>query len=73
MLVGEGRSYLGALVVLNSHTWESIAGEYNLDPDWRKLARNQKLEEILVQRIGLQIKEFPGYARLYRVALAQEP
>jgi long-chain acyl-CoA synthetase len=73
MLVGEGRSYLGALVVLNSRNWESIAGQYNLDPDWRRLLRNEKLEEILVQRIGHQIKQFPGYARLYRVALAQEP
>jgi long-chain acyl-CoA synthetase len=73
MLVGEGRAYLGALVVLNSRNWESIAERYNLDPDWHRLLGNQKLEEILVQRIGYQIKEFPGYARLYRVALAQEP
>ncbi|WON75356.1 long-chain fatty acid--CoA ligase [Nitrosospira sp. Is2] len=73
MLVGEGRSYLGALVVLNSRHWESVAAQYNLNPDWHRLSRNQKLEEILVQRIGQQIKEFPGYARLYRVALAQEP
>ena len=59
--------------MLNSRNWESIAGQYNLDPDWHRLLGNQKLEEILVQRIGYQIKEFPGYARLYRVALAQEP
>jgi long-chain acyl-CoA synthetase len=73
MLVGEGRAYLGALVVLNSRNWESIAGQYSLDPNWHRLLGNEKLEEILVQRIGHQIKEFPGYARLYRVALAQEP
>jgi long-chain acyl-CoA synthetase len=73
MLVGEGRSYLAALVVLNSRNWEVIAGQYNLDPDWHHLLLDQKLEEILLQRIGHQIKEFPGYARLYRVALAQEP
>jgi long-chain acyl-CoA synthetase len=73
MLVGEGRSYLAALVVLNSQNWENIAGQYNLDSDWHRLLRNQKLEEILLQRIDHQIKEFPGYARLYRVALAQEP
>jgi long-chain acyl-CoA synthetase len=73
MLVGEGRSYLAALVVLNSRNWESVAGQYGLHPDWHHLLRNPKLEEILLERISRQIKEFPGYARLYRVALAQEP
>ena len=73
MLVGEGRSYLAALVVLNSRNWESIARQHGLDSDWRHLLRNPKLEEILLERIGQQIKEFPGYARIYRVALAQEP
>ena len=73
MLIGEGRSYLAALVVLNSRNWESIARQHGLDPDWRHLLRNPKLEEILLERIGQQIKEFPGYAKIYRVALAQEP
>ena len=73
MLIGEGRSYLAALVFLNSRNWESVAGQYGLHPDWRHLLRNPRLEEILLERISRQIKEFPGYARLYRVALAQEP
>jgi long-chain acyl-CoA synthetase len=39
MLIGDGRSYLSALVVLNSRNWQSIAGQYDLDPDWHKLQR----------------------------------
>ncbi len=73
MLIGDGRSYLSALVVLNSRNWQSIAGQYDLDPDWRHLLRDQKFEEILLQRIAQQIREFPGYAKVYRVALAHEP
>jgi long-chain acyl-CoA synthetase len=73
MLIGDGRSYLSALVVLNSRNWESIAGQYDLDPDWRKLPGDRQLEEILLQRIAYQIREFPGYAKVYRVALAHEP
>jgi long-chain acyl-CoA synthetase len=73
MLIGEGRSYLAALVVLNSRNWENVAGQYGLHPDWHHLLHNPRLEEILLERISRQIKEFPGYARLYRVALAQEP
>ncbi|MBA4143399.1 MAG: long-chain fatty acid--CoA ligase [Nitrosospira sp.] len=72
MLIGEGRSYLSALAVLNSRNWESLSGQYNLDPDWRRLSRDPKLEEILLERITRQTKAFPGYARIYRVMLAQE-
>lgn len=73
MLVGEGRSYLGALVVLNSSHWESVSRQYDLDRDWQHLLQNQKLEEILLTRITHQIREFPGYAKVYRAALMPEP
>ena len=73
MLIGDGRSYLSALVVLNSRNWQNIAGQYDLDPDWRQLTRDQKFEEILLERIAHQIREFPGYAKIYRVRLAHEP
>lgn len=73
MLVGEGCSYLSALVVLNAGNWESVSRQYNLDPDWRHLLQDQKLEEILLEKIAYQIREFPGYAKVYRVALMPAP
>jgi long-chain acyl-CoA synthetase len=73
MLLGDGRSYLSALVVLNSRNWQNIAGQYDLDPDWHRLTRDKKFEEILLERIALQIREFPGYAKIYRVGFAHEP
>jgi long-chain acyl-CoA synthetase len=73
MLIGEGRSYLSILVVLNSSQWETLAAQHNLHQDWRHLQGDPRLEEILLARIVEQIREFPGYARIYRVALATEP
>ncbi|MDN5753393.1 MAG: long-chain fatty acid--CoA ligase [Nitrosospira sp.] len=73
MLIGEGRSYLSALVVLNPRSWESLAEQYNLDRDWHHVLQDRRFEEILLERIAQQIREFPGYAGIYRVALAQEP
>jgi long-chain acyl-CoA synthetase len=73
MLIGDGRSYLSALVVLNSRNWQNIAVQYDLDPDWRQLTHDKKFEEILLERIAHQIREFPGYAKIYRVGLAHEP
>ncbi len=73
MLIGDGRSHLSALVVLNSRNWQNIAGQYDLDPDWRQLSHDHKFEEILLERIAHQIRGFPGYAKIYRVVLAREP
>ncbi|MCX7185499.1 MAG: long-chain fatty acid--CoA ligase [Nitrosospira sp.] len=73
MLVGDGRSYLSALVVLNSRNWESVAVQYNLDPDLHRILHDPKAEEIVLEKIAQQIREFPGYARVRRVALLTEP
>jgi long-chain acyl-CoA synthetase len=73
MLVGEGRSYLSVLAVLDSAQWEEAAKQRGLDADWRRLAHDRNLEEMLLQRIARQISGFPGYAKVYRVALSPEP
>lgn len=73
MLIGEGRSYLSALAVLNPRNWESVAVQYNLDPDLHRSLRDQKVEEIVLEKIAHQIREFPGYAKVRRVALLPEP
>jgi long-chain acyl-CoA synthetase len=58
VVIGEGRPYLAALVVLDR-------------------AEAQKLGEItdkvLLARIAAQLKEFPGYAQVRRVAIVDEP
>ncbi|WP_256326993.1 AMP-dependent synthetase/ligase [Nitrosospira multiformis] len=73
MVVGEGRPHLAVLAVLNSGNWESMADEYHLDRNWRRLGGDPKFEEILLERIAYQIKGFPGYAKIYRIAVVAEP
>jgi long-chain acyl-CoA synthetase len=73
MLVGEGHSYLSVLVVLNPSGWENVSTQHNLDPELRHLLQDDKVEEILLNRIVHQIREFPGYAKIHRVALVPEP
>ena len=63
MLIGDGRSYLSALVVLNSRNWQSIAGQYDLDPDWHQLSREHEFEEILLERIAIRYENFPAMPR----------
>ena len=73
MLIGEGRPYLSALVVLNSRNQESLSTEAVLSLGSSLLAKNQKTEKIILERIAHQIRDFPGYAKIRRVALMPEP
>ena len=58
MIVGEGRPYLAALVVLNG----------------AQAAKAGKLDDkALAARLGAQLKAFPGYAQVRRVAVSPEP
>jgi len=71
MVYGEAKPYLSAIVVLNDDEWARIAGEAKLDPRLEDEGRD-KAEKFLVQRISKQIKSFPGYAGVRKVAVARE-
>jgi len=73
MLIGEARSYLSVLVVLNPARWQNIITQYGLDASLNNEQQSQQIEEILLDRITHQTSEFPGYAKIRRVALIQEP
>jgi long-chain acyl-CoA synthetase len=73
MVVGEGKPYMAALVVLNPDLWHGLADEYDLDPADPKSLRHSKLQNEILGRIKLALKDFPGYAKIRRVALLLEP
>ncbi len=73
MVVGEGKPYLGALVVLNPDLWSGLADEYDLDPSKEASLRDERIEDVLIKRIRAQLRDFPGYAKIRRVALMLEP
>jgi long-chain acyl-CoA synthetase len=73
MLVGEGRPYLSVLVVMDPDCWGRVSLQYNLDLKVGCSVQNKKIEKILLERITQQIREFPGYAKIRRVAMALEP
>ncbi len=73
MVVGEGKPYLGALVVLNSDLWSGLAAEFDLDPSRDESLSDERLESVLLKRIRAQLRDFPGYAKIRRVALLLEP
>ncbi|GAB4303058.1 MAG: AMP-dependent synthetase/ligase [Thiohalomonadaceae bacterium] len=72
MLLGEGEAYLAALVVLNPDLWPALAQQLGLDPAADSL-HAPVLQRVLHQRIGALLRDFPGYAKVRRVAATLEP
>ncbi len=73
MIVGEGKPYMGALVVLNADLWHGLAYEYGLDPAQASSLQDASLQSEVLQRIKVVLRDFPGYAKVRRVALLLEP
>ena len=73
MVVGEGKPYLTALVVLNPDLWPELAEEYGLDPAQAAGLQDGRLQNEMLRRIRSALRDFPGYAKIRRVALLLEP
>ena len=73
MVIGEGRSYLTALAVLEPQEWRALAQQLGIDPDDPASLREKRVEKAVLKRIGNQIASFPGYAQIRRVHLMLEP
>jgi len=73
LVLGEGRPYLSALVVLNADLWPGLAQECGLDPMAYASLEHPRLLGLLQGRIKLALKDFPGYAKIRRVTALLEP
>jgi len=73
MVVGEGRPYLTALLVLNADHWPDFAREQGLDPDDPSSLRDSKLQHAVIRRLKAALRDFPGYAKIRQVSLSLEP
>jgi long-chain acyl-CoA synthetase len=73
LLIGEGRPYLTALVVLEPDLYTQLAENVGLDPDSPGEEPNPRLEAILTERVGNLLRSFPGYAKIPRIAVVKGP
>jgi long-chain acyl-CoA synthetase len=73
MIYGEGRPYLVALAVLNPEVWLQIAAKVGVRPDMPESLTDSNVEAKVLRRIARNISGFPGYAKVHRVLLLNEP
>jgi len=73
LIVGEGKPYLCALVVLNGEIWPQLAQSHGLDPLDPESLKNKKLMSSVLKIIQTALHDFPGYAKVRRVTLSLNP
>jgi long-chain acyl-CoA synthetase len=73
LIVGEGRSFLTAIVVLNGETWPGVAAEFGLDPEREESLSDARLLREMQARVRDALADFPGYAKVRRLTLTLEP
>lgn len=72
MVLGEGRSFLSALVVLNPPSWARHAAKLGVDPDDDAALTSAEVEAFVLARVARQLRDFPGYAAVRRVCVTRE-
>lgn len=73
MVIGEGRPYLSALLVLDAGSWPGLAQGCGLDPMDPSSLGNRRVTALVLGRIKNALSEFPGFAKIRRVTLLLEP
>ncbi|VAW90463.1 Long-chain-fatty-acid--CoA ligase [hydrothermal vent metagenome] len=72
MIVGEGRPYLAALLVLEPQQWQAFARQHNAAHDDPASLCCAAVEKALTKRVAAMLKDFPGYAQVRRISAQLE-
>ena len=73
VLIGEGKPYLSVIAVLNAERWNNLAAEYGIAAAAPGALQSAQVQNVVLERIAHQLREFPGYAQVRRVTLTLEP
>lgn len=74
LVIGEGRPYLTALVVLTQAAWHDLAEQAHLDShSIDSLQNNSVFIQTVLQHVQQQVHQFPSYANILAVAITSDP
>lgn len=73
LVLGEGRAFLSALIVLNPEHWPRHAEELGIDPDDAAAMNSTQVEKFVLDRVAYQLRGFPGYAAVRRAWVTTQP
>jgi len=73
MVVGEGKPYLSALVVPNPKRFDELCRTSGLSVGDKDNYNNEVIVAQVLQRVQEQLRAFPGYAKIHKLAILHEP
>ena len=73
MIVGEGKPYIAALLVLNTAAWRELAAEFTLDPDNPASLAQRRVQSHVLEKLRATLRSFPGHAQVRAVWLTLDP
>ncbi|NOX42767.1 MAG: long-chain fatty acid--CoA ligase [Gammaproteobacteria bacterium] len=73
LIIGEGRPFLSAFVVLNEDIWETLSKKLDLAGNDDDPLQACSLIDCVMDKIKNQLSHFPGYAKIYRVSVFLQP
>jgi long-chain acyl-CoA synthetase len=71
MLLGEAKPFLSVVAVLNAEQWAKVSAENGLPAG--APSGDDRVQKVVLERVGAQLKELPGYAQVRRAVVMLEP
>jgi long-chain acyl-CoA synthetase len=73
MIIGEGKPYLSAIIILNKELWEDFAKTLGLDVNDKDSLQSDTATIAILERLTGLLRTFPVYAQIRAVHLSCEP
>lgn len=73
LVIGEGKPYLSAVVVLDPIQWEKLATTLSVKASDKQSLHNPRVTKEVLKRLSNCLNDFPGYAQVRQVTLSLEP
>jgi long-chain acyl-CoA synthetase len=73
VVIGEGKPFLCALIVVQENAWLKFAEELGKDPRSPLSLNAKEIKAEALARVNAQLKDFPSYAQIRDVYLTLEP
>ena len=69
LVIGEGQSFLSALLVLNTDNWSELAQTLHLDSNDIAVLDDKILNSYIIKQLKILLSSFPAYAKIRRVSI----
>jgi long-chain acyl-CoA synthetase len=73
MVVGEGKPFISALLVLKPDAWKKLAAELGLDAEDSGSLQSPEAIDAVLHKLAALLGIFPGYAQIHAVYLTCDP